>query len=68
MSDTILNMPDGSKWSPSTSSDVVKCANCGNEVDTPAEIASYPHGSCSEWSIGQVALRTTTITVTAPAD
>ena len=69
MSDTILNMPDGSKWSPSTSSDMVKCANCGNEVDTPAEIASYPDGSCSEcgqsWTGTEE--RTTTITVTAPA-
>ena len=69
MSDTILNMPDGSKWSPSTSSDAVKCANCGNEVDTPAENASYPDGSCPDcgqsWTGTEE--RTTTITVTAPA-
>ena len=25
MSDTVINMPDGSKWSPSSSTDVVKC-------------------------------------------
>ncbi len=69
MSDTILNMPDGSKWSPSTSTDVVKCVNCSNKVDTPAEIASYPNGSCPEcgqsWTGTEE--RTTTITVTAPA-
>ena len=25
----ILIMPDGSRWKPSTSTDVVECANCG---------------------------------------
>ena len=48
MSDTVINMPDGSRWSPSSSTDVVKCANCENEVDTPAEIASYPDGDCPD--------------------
>ena len=69
MSDTVINMPDGSKWSPSTSTDVVQCENCGNLVDTPAEIASYPNGNCPEcgnpWTGSEV--RATTITVTAPA-
>ena len=69
MSDTVINMPDGSKWSPSTSTDVVQCENCGNLVDTPAEIASYPDGDCPDcgeaWTGSEV--RTTTITVTAPA-
>ena len=37
----ILIMPDGSRWKPSTSTDVVECANCDNVVDTPEEIASY---------------------------
>tara|TARA_B100001094_G_scaffold77398_1_gene73739 strand:+ start:4269 stop:4496 length:228 start_codon:yes stop_codon:yes gene_type:complete len=68
MSDTVINMPDGSKWSPSSSTDVVKCANCGNEVDTPAEIASYPDGDCPDcgeaWTGSEV--RKTTISVTAP--
>ena len=36
MSDNVITMPDGSRWSPSTSSDKVHCANCGNEVDTQA--------------------------------
>ena len=69
MSDTVINMPDGSKWSPSTSTDVVQCESCGNLVDTPAEIASYPDGDCPDcgeaWTGGEV--RATTITVTAPA-
>ncbi len=33
-------------WLPSTSKDIVRCSNCGNEVDTPEEIASYPDGNC----------------------
>jgi len=69
MSDTVINMPDGSKWSPSTSVDVVQCESCGNLVDTPAEIASYPDGDCPDcgesWTGSEV--RATTITVTAPA-
>jgi len=69
MSDTVINMPDGSKWSPSTSVDVVQCESCGNLVDTPAEIASYPDGKCPDcdenWTGSEV--RATTITVTAPA-
>lgn len=68
MSDTVINMPDGSKWSPSTSTDVVQCENCGNLVDTPSEIASYPDGSCPDcgeaWTGSEA--RATTITVTAP--
>lgn len=68
MSDTVINMPDGSTWSPSTSTDIVQCESCGNLVDTPAEIASYPDGNCPDcenpWTGSEV--RTTTITVTAP--
>jgi len=69
MSDeTIINMPDGSKWKPSTSTDVVHCANCTNEVDTPEEIASYPSGNCPEcgssWTGGEN--RSTIIQVTMP--
>ena len=64
----ILIMPDGSRWKPSTSTDVVECVNCGNLVDTPAEIASYPDGNCPEcgnpWTGGEN--RSTTITVTMP--
>ena len=67
MTDIII-MPDGSRWKPSTSTDVVECANCGNLVDTPAEIASYPDGNCPEcgnpWTGGEN--RSTTITVTMP--
>jgi hypothetical protein len=39
---TIIQMPDGSRWKPATSSDKVHCENCGNAVDTPEEILSYP--------------------------
>ena len=45
---TVIQMVDGSKWSPSTSSDKVHCANCGNIVDTPEEILSYPNGNCPD--------------------
>ena len=44
----ILIMPDGSRWKPSTSSDTVECVSCGNAVDTPEEIASYPDGKCPD--------------------
>lgn len=48
MTDNILIMANGSRWLPSTSSDKVHCANCGNQVDTPEEIASYPTGNCPQ--------------------
>ena len=69
MSDlTILTMPDGSQWKPSTSLDEVHCANCKNIVDTPAEIASYPNGDCphcgSSWTGAEK--RSTLIQVTMP--
>ena len=64
----ILIMPDGSRWKPSTSTDVVECANCDNAVDTPEEIASYPDGNCPDcgesWTGGEK--RSTIITVTMP--
>lgn len=48
MTDTVLVMNDGSRWSPSTSRDIIECATegCGNLVDTPEEILSYPSGNC----------------------
>ena len=69
MSDsTVLTMPDGSKWKPSTSLDEVHCVSCHNVVDTPAEIASYPDGSCPEcgtsWTGSEK--RSTIIQVTMP--
>jgi len=33
---------------PATSTDMVKCTNCDNLVDTPEEIESYPDGNCPE--------------------
>jgi predicted RNA-binding Zn-ribbon protein involved in translation (DUF1610 family) len=55
-------------WIPSTSSDTVHCIGCGNAVDTPEEIASYPNGNCPDcgktWTGAEV--RSTSITVTAP--
>ena len=36
--DTVITMVDGSRWRPSTSRDIVHCATCPNEVDTPAEV------------------------------
>tara|TARA_R110002020_G_scaffold225831_3_gene436040 strand:- start:692 stop:919 length:228 start_codon:yes stop_codon:yes gene_type:complete len=68
MTDTILTMPDGSRWKPSSSSDTVHCVNCENVVDTPEEVASYPDGNCPDcgqsWTGAEK--RSTKITVTAP--
>lgn len=69
MSDeTFITMSDGSKWRPSSSRDVVQCATCDNEVDTPEEVASYPDGNCPDcgnpWTGSEK--RSTTITVTMP--
>ena len=65
---TVITMPDGSKWRPSTSTDKVTCENCDNEVDTPEKIASYPGGKCPKcgesWTGKEK--RSTSITVTAP--
>ena len=64
----ILIMPDGSRWKPSTSSDIIKCVSCDNEVDTPEEIASYTNGKCpicgQSWTGSEK--RSTTIVVTMP--
>jgi len=68
MTDTIITMPDGSRWKPSSSSDTVHCVNCENVVDTPEEVASYPDGNCPDcgqsWTGAEK--RSTRITVTAP--
>jgi uncharacterized paraquat-inducible protein A len=69
MSDaTIITTPNGSQWLPATSRDIVHCATCENEVDTPEEIASYPDGICPQcnnpWT--GVERKSTAITVTAP--
>jgi len=65
---TVITMRDGSKWLPSTSKDTVECANCGNEVDTPEEILSYPSGNCpvcgNPWTGSEK--RSTLIQVTMP--
>jgi predicted RNA-binding Zn-ribbon protein involved in translation (DUF1610 family) len=64
----MITMPDGSKWLPATSSDTVHCANCGNAVDTPEEIATYPAGICPDcgesWTGAE--RRDTAIQVTVP--
>ena len=68
MNETIITMNDGSRWKPSTSSDMVHCVSCDNAVDTPVEIASYPDGNCpgcgEAWTGAEK--RSTAITVTAP--
>ena len=65
---TVLTMPDGSKWKPSTSLDEVHCVSCKNVVNTPAEIDSYPNGNCTEcgssWTGDEK--RSTIIQVTMP--
>jgi len=68
MNETIITMNDGSRWKPSTSSDIVHCVSCKNAVDTPEEIESYPGGNCpncgNAWTGAEK--RSTSITVTAP--
>jgi predicted RNA-binding Zn-ribbon protein involved in translation (DUF1610 family) len=57
------------EWTPSTSTDIVHCASCTNEVDTPEEVASYPNGNCPDcgnpWTGAEA--RSTTIQVTVPS-
>jgi len=66
MSDaTIITMPNGKQWLPSSSRDTVHCATCDNEVDTPEEIASYPEGNCPQCE-NPAERKSTAITVTAP--
>ena len=68
MSETIITLPDGSTWRPSSSRDTVHCVKCSNAVDTPAEIASFPDGNCpncgSPWTGDEN--RSTMIQVTMP--
>jgi predicted RNA-binding Zn-ribbon protein involved in translation (DUF1610 family) len=56
------------EWLPATSSDKVHCVNCGNAVDTPEEIATYPAGICPDcgesWTGAE--RKDTTIQVTVP--
>ena len=69
MSDqTIITMPNGKQYLPATSRDIVHCAICGNEVDTPEEIASYPDGNCPQCGNAWTAetKRHTSVTVTMP--
>jgi uncharacterized paraquat-inducible protein A len=68
MSGQIIQMPDGTQWKPSTSSDTVHCVNCDNAVDTPQELASYPDGDCPDCNQPWTGLerRSTTISVTMP--
>jgi len=65
---TVVTMPDGSRWKPSTSSDTVHCVSCNNAVDTPEEVLSYPNGNCPDcgnpWTGSE--RRSTVIIVTAP--
>lgn len=49
MSETFLiTTPDGNQWLPSTSTHIVECVHCGNDVDTPEEVESYPNGNCGD--------------------
>jgi predicted RNA-binding Zn-ribbon protein involved in translation (DUF1610 family) len=68
MSAQIIVMPDGTRWKPSTSRDMVHCVNCDNAVDTPEEVLSYPSGNCPDcgqsWTGSE--RRSTSIIVTAP--
>jgi predicted RNA-binding Zn-ribbon protein involved in translation (DUF1610 family) len=65
---TVIEMPDGGRWKPASSSDTVQCVSCSNVVDTPEEIASYPDGICPQcgnsWTGAEK--RTTSVMVTAP--
>ena len=65
---TIITTPDGRKGHPSTSQDKIRCTSCGNVVDTPEEIASFPDGKCpvcgNNWTGTES--RSTVISVTMP--
>lgn len=65
---TVIKTPDGKSWKPATSSDIVACINCGNTVDTPVELRSYPDGQCPNCGVGWTGeeRRSTTVVVTAP--
>ena len=64
----IIVIGDGSRFRPSTSVDKLQCHSCGNLVDTPEEVASYPDGKCPNCGKSWTAetKRHTAITVTAP--
>lgn len=68
MTDQVIVMSNGTRWKPSTASDIVHCISCDNAVDTPAEIASYPDGHCPDcgnsWTGSEK--RSTVIQVTGP--
>lgn len=71
MSDeTVIVLGDGSQWKPASSVDTIVCAtaDCDNIVDTPAEIASYPSGTCPSCGNNWLGTekRSTSISVTAP--
>ncbi len=67
-SNQVITMVDGSTWKPSTGRDIIHCASCLNQVDTPEEVASYPNGNCpdcgSPW-LGTES-KSTVIQVTVP--
>lgn len=64
MSDTVIQMPNGDRYSPSSSTDVIQCANCSNVVETEAEAKSYAaDGNCPECGNSWSEKRSTTITV-----
>ena len=68
MSDTVITMMDGSTWRPSSSEDVIQCANCDNVVDTEEEAKSYANaGTCPDCGNSWTEKRSTTISVTAPS-
>jgi uncharacterized paraquat-inducible protein A len=70
MTDQVIVMSNGTRWKPSTASDIVHCIRCDNAVDTPAEIASYPDGNCPDcgnsWTGAE--RRSTVILVTTPEE
>lgn len=69
MTDTVLIMPNGSKWSPSTSTETIQCANCDNIVDTEAEAQSYAsNGSCPDCGNSWTEKRSVVINVTTPQE
>lgn len=66
MSDTVVIMDDGSQWSPSSSTELIQCANCDNLVDTPEEAAAYPDGNCPNCNNPWTEKRSVSIQITMP--
>lgn len=69
MTDSVITMPNGSRWNPATSTQTIQCANCDNVVDTEAEAQSYAeNGTCPDCGNSWTEKRSVAINVTCPEE